>query len=34
MQPELRREIEYLYVGMVNEDKVIMEIELTLEEKI
>jgi hypothetical protein len=34
MQPELRREIEYLYVGMVNEAKVTMEIELTLEEKI
>jgi hypothetical protein len=29
MQPELRREIEYLNLGMVNEAKVAMEVELT-----
>jgi hypothetical protein len=34
MQPELRREIEYLNLGMVNEPKVIMEVELTLEAEI
>jgi hypothetical protein len=34
MQPELRREIEYLNLRMVNEDKVTMEVELTLEAKI
>jgi hypothetical protein len=34
MQLELRREIEYLNLGMVNEAKVIMEVEPTLEEKI
>jgi hypothetical protein len=31
MQPELRRESEYLNLGMVNESKVIMEVEPTLE---
>jgi hypothetical protein len=31
MQPELRREIEYLNLGMVNESKVTMEFEPTLE---
>jgi hypothetical protein len=31
MQPELRREIEYLNLGMVNEVKVTMEVEPTLE---
>jgi hypothetical protein len=31
MQPELRREIEYPNQGMVNEAKVTMEVELTLE---
>jgi hypothetical protein len=34
MQLELRREIEYLNLGMVNEAKVIMEVELTLEVEI
>jgi hypothetical protein len=34
MQPELRREIEYLNLGMVNESKVTMEVELTLEVEI
>jgi hypothetical protein len=34
MQPELRREIEYLNLGMVNEAKVTMEVELTLEVEI
>jgi hypothetical protein len=34
MQPELQREVEYLNLGMVNEDKVTMEVELTLEAKI
>jgi hypothetical protein len=34
MQPELRREIEYLNLGMVNESKVTMEVELTLEAEI
>jgi hypothetical protein len=34
MQPELRREIEYLNLGMVNEAKVAMEVELTLEVEI
>jgi hypothetical protein len=34
MQPELRREIEYLNLGMVNEAKVTMEVEPTLEAKI
>jgi hypothetical protein len=34
MPPELRREIEYLYLGMVNEAKVVMEVELTLEVEI
>jgi hypothetical protein len=34
MQPELRREIEYLNLGMVNEDKVTMEVEPTLEAEI
>jgi hypothetical protein len=31
MQPELRREIEYLNLGMLNEAKVTMEAEPTLE---
>jgi hypothetical protein len=34
MQPELRREIEYLNLGMVSESKVRMKIELTLEVEI
>jgi hypothetical protein len=34
MQPELRREIEYLNLGMVNEAKVTMEVEMTLEVEI
>jgi hypothetical protein len=34
MQPELRREIEYLNLGMVNESKVTMEVEPTLEAEI
>jgi hypothetical protein len=34
MQLELRREIEYLNLGMVNESKVTMDIELTLEAEI
>jgi hypothetical protein len=34
MQPELRREIEYLNLSMVNESKVIMEVEPTLEAEI
>jgi hypothetical protein len=34
MQPELRREIEYLNLGMVNESKVILEVEPTLEAEI
>jgi hypothetical protein len=34
MRPELRREIEYLNLGMVNEAKVTMEVELTLEVEI
>jgi hypothetical protein len=34
MQPELRREIKYLNLTMVNEAKVIMEVELTLEAEI
>jgi hypothetical protein len=34
MQPELRREIEYLDLGMVNEAKVTMEVEPTLEVEI
>jgi hypothetical protein len=34
MQPELRREIEYLNLGMVNEAKVTMEVESTLEAEI
>jgi hypothetical protein len=32
--PELRREIEYLNLGMVNEAKVVMDVELTLESEI
>jgi hypothetical protein len=31
MQPELRREIEYLNLGMVNEAKVTMEVEPILD---
>jgi hypothetical protein len=34
MQPELHREIKYLNLGMVNEARVIMEVELTLEAEI
>jgi hypothetical protein len=34
MQPELRREIEYLNLRMVNEAKVTMEVEPTLEAEI
>jgi hypothetical protein len=34
MQPELRREIEYLNLGMVSETKVAMEVEPTLEVEI
>jgi hypothetical protein len=34
MQPELQREIKYLKLGMVNEAKVTMEVELTLEVEI
>jgi hypothetical protein len=34
MQPELQREIEYLNLGMENEAKVTMEVELTLETEI
>jgi hypothetical protein len=34
MQSELRREIEYLNLGMVNEAKVTMEVELTQEVEI
>jgi hypothetical protein len=34
MPPELRREIEYLNLGMVNESKVVMEVELTLKAEI
>jgi hypothetical protein len=34
MQPELRREIKYLNLRMVNEAKITMEVELTLEVEI
>jgi hypothetical protein len=34
MQPELRREIEYLNLGMLSKAKVTMEVELTLEVEI
>jgi hypothetical protein len=34
MQPELQREIEYLNLGMVNESKVTMEVEPTLQAEI
>jgi hypothetical protein len=34
MQPELRREIKYLNLGMVSEAKVTMEVEPTLEVEI
>jgi hypothetical protein len=34
MQPELQREIEYLNLGMVNESKVMMDVEPTLEVEI
>jgi hypothetical protein len=34
MPPELRREIEYLNLGMVNETNVVMEVEPTLEAEI
>jgi hypothetical protein len=34
MQPELRREIEYLNLAIVNEAKVTMEVEPTLEAEI
>jgi hypothetical protein len=33
-QPEVRREIEYLNLGMMNESKVTMKVELTLEAEI
>jgi hypothetical protein len=34
IQPELRREIEHLNLGMVNKSKVRMEVEPTLEAEI
>jgi hypothetical protein len=34
MPPELRREVEYLNLGMVNEAKVVMKVEPTLEVEI
>jgi hypothetical protein len=34
MSPELRREVEYLNLGMVNEAKVVMEVEPTQEVEI
>jgi hypothetical protein len=34
MPPELRREVEYLNLGMVNEAKVVMQVEPTLEVEI
>jgi hypothetical protein len=34
MQPEQRREIDYLNLGMVNEDTVTMEVDPTLEAEI
>jgi hypothetical protein len=34
MPPELRRQIEYLNLGMVNEAKVAMEVEPTLQAEI
>jgi hypothetical protein len=34
IQPELRREIKYLNLGMVNEAKITMEVESTLEVEI
>jgi hypothetical protein len=34
MPPELRREVKYLNLGMVNEAKIVMEVELTLEVEI
>jgi hypothetical protein len=34
MQPELRREIEYLNLGMVNEATMMIEVKPTLEEEI
>jgi hypothetical protein len=34
MKPELRREIEYLNLGMMNEAKVTLEVEPTLETEI
>jgi hypothetical protein len=34
MQPELWREIEYLNLGILNEAKVTMEVELTLEAEV
>jgi hypothetical protein len=34
MPPEMRREIKYLNLGMVNESKVVMEVEPTLEPEI
>jgi hypothetical protein len=34
MQPELQREIEYLNLGIVNEAKVTMEVEPTLQVEI
>jgi hypothetical protein len=34
MPPELQREVEYLNLGMLNEAKVVMEVEPTLEVEI
>jgi hypothetical protein len=34
MPPELRRKVEYLNLGIVNEAKVVMEVEPTLEAEI
>jgi hypothetical protein len=34
MQPEMRREIKYLNLGMVNEATMTMEVEPTLKEEI
>jgi hypothetical protein len=34
MPPELQKEIEYLNLGMVNEAKGVLEVELTLEAEI
>jgi hypothetical protein len=34
MPPELRREVKYLNLGMVNEAKIVMKVEPTLEVEI